>query len=149
VAAAPVEVRPAVAADSAALAVLGAELGYVATPAATRCRLEAIGARTDQALFVAADRSVGVVGWIHVFEALRLESAPFAEIGGLVVAAASRGRGIGRALVAAAQEWGERRGMATLRVRSNVTRDGAREFYLRLGFAISKSQAVFVRSLKG
>jgi GNAT superfamily N-acetyltransferase len=144
-----VAVRRAVAADSRSLADLSTELGYPATEASTRRRLESISGQADHALYVAEGPSLGVVGWIHVFLALRLESEPFAEIGGLVVGAANRGRGIGRALVAAAGGWGAQRGAATLRVRSNVVREGAREFYLRLGFAISKSQTVFVRSVDG
>jgi GNAT superfamily N-acetyltransferase len=142
-----VAIRPAAEGDIEALTALSGELGYAATRGATQRRLQSIRARGDQALFVARAEPRGVVGWVHVFEALRLESEPFAEIGGLVVGSESRGRGVGSALVRAAADWGAARQLASLRVRSNVVRQGARAFYLRLGFEISKSQAVFVRGL--
>jgi GNAT superfamily N-acetyltransferase len=96
----------------------------------------------------AAEEAAGpVVGWIHVFAAHRLESGPFAEIGGLVVGEEARGRGVGKRLLAAARSWAFERGIRELRVRSNVLRERAHRFYEREGFARSKEQAVFVQSL--
>ena len=84
-----------------------------------------------------------VVGWLHAFVALRIESSAFAEIGGLVVAQSERGRGLGQQLVQAAAAWARRKGLQNIRVRSNVVRKETHAFYLHLGFAQSKAQMVF------
>ena len=68
-------------------------------------------------------------------------------LGSLVVEPAHRGAGAGRRLVAAAEDWARRAGLAALRVRSRTTRDGADAFYRRLGFRRTKEQAVFEKEL--
>ena len=141
------DVRPASPADAPALARLSAELGYPSEPASILRRLEALLARPDHAVWVAAPATGEVVGWAHVFVSRRLESDPCAEIGGLVVEPGQRRRGVGRRLVAAAAEWGSAQGCARLRVRCRVERDGAHGFYARLGFARSKTQGVLDASL--
>ncbi len=80
---------------------------------------------------------------MHVGELLTLESDPAAEVFGLVVDAAHRGRGVGRLLMEAAEAWAARQGYAEVRLRSNVVRKDAHEFYGRLGYEVSKTQANF------
>jgi GNAT superfamily N-acetyltransferase len=94
-----------------------------------------------------AEAAGEVAGWLHAATALRLESPPYAEIGGLVVEERRRGQGIGERLVRAAIGWAGERGYAELRVRSNVVRADAHRFYRRLGFASVKTQAVFALPL--
>lgn len=77
----------------------------------------------------------------------RVGSDPFAEIVGLVVGAAWRGRGIGVQLVAAAESWARRAGASQLRVRSNVVREATHRFYEHRGMTRTKAQAVFVKRL--
>jgi GNAT superfamily N-acetyltransferase len=64
-----------------------------------------------------------------------------------VVAEAERGRGIGAALVAAAEEWAAARGCGALRVRCNVVRKRAHDFYRRERFREIKEQKVFERKI--
>ena len=144
-----VATRRAVAADAEALADLSTQLGYPTTVAAARRRLARIVGEQGHALLVAESASADVIGWVHVFVALRLESDSFAELGGLVVAPESRGRGAGRLLVDAAARWSSEQGLRTLRVRSNVVRHEANAFYSHLGFDQTKSQTVFARRLDG
>jgi len=61
--------------------------------------------RQDDHLVLAAERNGRVVGWLHAFVALRIESAAFAEIGGMVVDASGRGQGLGQQLVRATATW--------------------------------------------
>jgi GNAT superfamily N-acetyltransferase len=89
-----------------------------------------------------------VVGWVHVFLALRVESDQFAELGGFVVSRKYRRSGIGRQLLAAAEEWVVSRGVAKLRVRSRSDRNDARVFYEKLGFSTTKVQNVFDKPMK-
>ena len=88
-----------------------------------------------------------VVGWIDVGVTRHLQSEPSAEIGGLVVSSEARNGGIGRRLVAQAEEWALQRGLKRVVVRSQVAREGAHRFYLREGYERTKTSAVFTKKL--
>lgn len=133
--------------DSDVLAALSGELGYPTDPAALRSRLGLIDRREDELVLV-AERAGTVVGWVHIFAAVRLESEPFAELGGLVVRTDVRGIGIGHALLASGEVWARDRGFRDLRVRSNVVREHAHAFYEGCGYHSSKTQRVFVKRLR-
>ena len=109
-------------------------------------RLRSIGTRPDHAVLVAAD-GPRLLGWVHVFVTRLLETDARAEIGGLVVDEACRGRGLGKALVRSAEAWARSYGLRLLRVHSNVTRERAHRFYEREGFREEKRQTVFTREL--
>ncbi len=64
---------------------------------------------------------------------------------GLVVSQACRRAGIGRALVAAAEQWQTERGVAAICVRSNVVRPESHPFYESLGFARYKTQHAYIK----
>ena len=115
------------------------QLGYPASAADIARRFTRFDGRTDQALLVADDRGE-VVGWMQVVAYPYLESDESAEIRGLVVADSHRGRGIGAALISAAEAWAAQHGCQTLRVRSNITRGRAHAFYERHGFERVKTQ---------
>lgn len=138
-------VRLAAAADAPAVALLAAELGYPTNRVQVEERLAAIAATTSQVVLVAELDGL-VVGWLEVVEMLRVESGRFGEITGLVVTSAHRGAGVGGVLVEAAWAWCAARGLAELRVRSNVVRSDAHRFYRRLGFAVTKTQVVLRRT---
>lgn len=105
-------------------------------------RIERLQAHEDHCGFVACTGEQ-VVGWIHGFDAFRLESEPFVEIGGLVVDENLRGQGIGRQLIEQVKGWAIERSVSKLRVRCNTRRTDTHAFYRKLGFAESKEQKVF------
>jgi GNAT superfamily N-acetyltransferase len=127
-------------------AALCTQLGYPTDEAAVRARMTQIAGDAHRAVLVACLDEV-VVGWIDLSVEYHLQSEPAALIGGLVVAEAARGRGIGRLLCKAAEEWARTRGVARLRVRSNAIRERAHAFYLRDGYARVKTSAVFEKTL--
>lgn len=137
--------------DAEDLARLSGELGYPAVEEELRRRLEELAGRPEHAVFVAESvREKGrgeVVGWLHVSLSYHLESDPFAEVLGLVVAGSQRSSGVGATLVSEAEAWARDRGVRELRVRSNVVRERAHGFYLRQGFQRIKTQAVFSKVL--
>lgn len=142
-----VAVRPARPGDLDRLTELCGQLGYPAVPEEVARRLTALSGRPDHAVLVAVDEADRPVAWVHVGEVHRLESGPFAEVGGLVVDEPVRGSGIGGRLMAEAEAWARERGVLVLRVRSNVTRTRTHEFYARLGYSRRKTSHVFEKSL--
>ncbi len=137
------EIRPA---DAAAAARLSGELGYPASSEEMRRRIDSLARMPDHAIYVACI-SGEVVGWIHVHVSHHLQSEPRAEIGGLVVSSEARGGGIGRRLVAVAEEWARQQGLKSILVRSRATREDAHRFYVREGYRQTKTSAVFTKSL--
>ena len=133
--------------DAPELARLSTQLGYPMTEAQALERLAAIAGHADHRLFVA--RRAGLVaGWLQVSRPRIFETPDSAEIAGLVVDEAHRGRGIGPMLLRAAEDWARASGCAALRVRSNVIRGLAHAFYVREGYAEIKQQKVFEKRLE-
>lgn len=137
---------PAGETDAGRIAALSGQLGYPAAEEDVLGRLRAIGQRPDHAVFV-AEAAGRVVGWVHVYTVATMESPAHAEIGGLVVDEAHRGRGIGRALMQRAEAWARDAGLGMVRLRSNVIRAEAHDFYERIGYALVKTQKVFAKVL--
>ncbi len=135
-------VRDAQPGDAVTLAPLVGLLDGVGRVRDLRGRIVGMPPR-GHALLVAESERGALVGWIHVFAAWRMTSEPFAEIGGLAVAPDWRRQGVGRALLAAAEDWARRQGCRALRVRVGQARHEAPAFYQAAGFRALKQQAVF------
>lgn len=143
------KIREATLSDAAALAALSIQLGYPSTPEEMAERLRVLVSRSGTSgngVLVAEDES-GVVGWLHVSGMFFLESPAFAEVLGLIVDEAHRGRGVGKLLLDGAARWAADHGFDKLRVRSNVIREDAHRFYEREGFRRVKTQVVLDRGL--
>ena len=139
-------VRDATLADAARLAELSGVLGYPNSMAAIRDRLKRLRPRSGDIVFV-ADQLPPVMGWVHAAEQELLDSGRRCEILGLVVAPEGRGRGVGRQLVLAVEEWASERGLGQLTVRSNIVRAESHPFYERLGFVRLKTQHAYHKQL--
>ncbi len=87
--------------------------------------------------------ALGLIG-LHSFPALHA-AAPVCYITALVVAAAARGRGIGRRMLDAADAWARERGCRRIVVTSAEHRADAHTFYERSGFEHTGRR--FVRTL--
>ena len=133
--------------DADAVATLCGQLGYPADARSIRRRFAHIYGYADHALFVACVAGAAVVGWVHAHGKRLLEVEPFAEIGGLVVDSAYRGRGVGRALMAEAERWALDRGYAEIILRSRSDRAEAHRFYKGIGYAQVSSQHKYRKSL--
>jgi GNAT superfamily N-acetyltransferase len=134
-------IREANKSDAAVLAKLSGELGYPITTVDMESRFDKLFTNLDNGIYVAELDSI--VGWIHVAVIQSLESNPFVEICGLVVAESYRGTGIGTQLVARAESWAQEKGYNHIRVRTNVLREETRKFYNQVGFQSKKTQEVF------
>ena len=138
-------IRKVLEADAVPITRLSNQLGYPLSTADTLQNLRAMN--SDDEIALVAVKGNEIVGWIHAFKTVRLESGTFAEIGGLVVDQQHNRMGIGRALVENLREWCTGKGIVSLRVRCNVKRSEAHEFYKAMGFAESKQQKVFETAL--
>ena len=141
------KIRRAKASDAPRLAVLAGQLGYPATTAQIRVRLQGIQPASQNAVFVADSKKYGVVGWLHVSREALLESDVRAEVNGLVVADGHRSLGAGARLLAAAEDWARKHGCKSMSVRSNVIRERAHKFYERNGYEHFKTQKSFRKPL--
>jgi GNAT superfamily N-acetyltransferase len=141
------DIRIAAPEDAEGIANLSAQLGYPTSPREAEIRLAEIRGSQEQEVFIATSPRGEVMGWIHVFCALRLMTEPFAELGGLIVDEGRRGQGIGKSLLHKAERWAQERGARSFRIRAGSTRAGAHRFYAALDYEKVKSQEIFEKVL--
>ena len=140
-------IRPMTEQDAGDVAALSTQLGYPASAPEVQRRFFGVVRASAGVVFVAESAGGAVVGWLHVFGLHLLETAPFAEIGALVVDRDARRGGVGRALIVAAERWAREAGYGAIRVRSNTVRTAARPFYEARGYELIKTQYVFQKAL--
>lgn len=126
---------------------LSNQLGYKTQNADIKKRLKKVLENTDNCVYVATENEK-IVGWIHGFYSLRIESDFFVEIGGLVVDENFRKNGIGKKLVDKVMEWSKLKNCEKVRVRCNVIRKESHKFYENIGFEINKEQKIFSKPVK-
>ncbi len=136
-------VRPMTLSDSREVASLSNQLGYPSSASDIEKRLGTMTQRAHLGAIVAEVTDGGIAGWIHVFGVWLLQEDAFAEISGLVVDANSRGQGVGKALLEAAEKWARDNGYTGIYVRANTKRSQAPPFYERMGYNTVKTQYVF------
>jgi ribosomal protein S18 acetylase RimI-like enzyme len=92
-------------------------------------------AAQDGAALLVATGAGRVAGFVSVSSRRHFTGDIDAYIGELVVAAGAEGRGAGRALLAAAEDWASRRGYDRLTLETGAANARARAFYARAGYA--------------
>lgn len=137
-----VEIREISEADAENVAKLSTQLGYDSNTEQILRRIREVNNSNENCAYVAIFENK-VVGWIHGFYTLRIESDPFVEIGGLVVDAAYRNLKIGKQLVERIKLWAEQHQVKKLKVRCNTKRTESHQFYERVGFKENKRQIAF------
>jgi len=132
-------IRDAEEKDAEALAGLSAQLGYPVKAEEIGARLPRRDDDREGRVFV-AETEEKVVGWTSAHIADHFYVPRTVEISGLVVDADYRGRGIGAALLGEVESWAKAKGIATVRLRTNIVREDAHRFYFRHGYEKVKTQ---------
>ncbi len=131
--------------DTADLLLLIAELGYNVEREELKKTIKELHQR-DGAIFVAVI-SGKIVGSSSVIIDVRLAEGISGEIASLVVSEEFRGLGIGGSLIELAEEYLSKL-VKTIRIRANVIRSNAHNYYKSLGYEEVKEQKVFVKPLQ-
>ena len=139
-------IRRAVPEDVEAIARLVEQLGGGSDPAGLPARLRRIMDQATQAVFVAEGED-GACGFIVAEHRIEVQASESVELTALAVDHDARRHGLGAQLVAAAEAWAMRRGVARIVVRSNVAREAAHGFYPALGYGLLKTQHVYAKSI--
>lgn len=126
-------VRPAVEADSKELGRLMSLLGFPVSQATMKDRLSRFLGSTETALVAATPTELLGAVTLHITPVLH-RPTPVGRLTALVVDDRCRRRGVGRALVLAAEELFTRRGCALVEVTSNQRLSIAHLFYEQLGY---------------
>jgi GNAT superfamily N-acetyltransferase len=127
-------IRPAVAGDSAQLATLVGELGYPANEDFIQEKLTQLSSIPGTKIWV-AEQDGEVIGLLS-FSILPLlhVSGGLGRISALVVGSHSKGRGIGKRLVAEAEHFAWNNACARIEVTSGEHRADAHAFYQAMGY---------------
>ncbi len=131
--------------NAQALAYLLTQLGYPSQPDQIVRRLAALP-RGCSVILVAASGNE-IVGLVQVSLKSIIVVEHSGEIGAMVVGEEWRGKGIGHALLKAAETWAAERSCSTMYVRSNALRKGAHAFYRQIGYEQLQTSLVFTKQL--
>lgn len=127
-------IRAALVNDAAALAQLMCELGYKTAKSEMETRMLAIAEDERYRTFVAV-RDGSVCGMIGTVTNSSYEhNDPGGRILALATLSTMRRRGIGRALIAAAERDFAQRGIKRVALNTQLVREGAHQFYESLGY---------------
>ena len=126
--------RSAQSEDVEALANLITELGYPTSSDDMDRRFQAISADSSYATLVAA-RGGNVLGMVGLhLERFYESNSSCVRIMALVVGSEHRGRGVGRILVSAAEDWARQRGAREIMLTTHKRRADAHRFYVSMGY---------------
>lgn len=140
-----ISVRAVVKADVSALADLLGQLRYEVQEDELERRLEQVMAAPDHMAFVGhVDETIR--GFIHVYGRPAFEKPPQAVIQAIAVDAPARRNGIGKRLIAAAEQWARDQGYGSVTLHASTDRAGAHAFYTALGYHRAATSVLFRRS---
>jgi GNAT superfamily N-acetyltransferase len=128
-----ISVRPMVSLDVPAVKGLLFQLGYFLEFEEVRRRYRIVAVSVDHVVLVAEQLGL-IVGFCHIYGRPALDKPPEAVVQVLVVDETSRGGGVGKAMMRAAEGWAVDRGFTSIALASDIVRAQAHEFYDSIGY---------------
>jgi GNAT superfamily N-acetyltransferase len=128
------------------VATLSDQLGYPVSRSDLLKRFTKISSEKRHKLFV-YEENTKVLGWIHLECVEDLIEEDKVEIKALIVDENSRGKGVGRALIEAAEKWGKTYHLHTIYLNCNILRERTHQFYERQGFRKYKTSLFFEKTV--
>jgi predicted N-acetyltransferase YhbS len=128
-----IEIRAAELHDAPAISELLSELGFPSSAAVVSERLEALSVAGESILVAVRGGEVLGLLTLHITPVLH-RPTPVGRLTALVVTVRERGKGVGRLLVNAAEQFFAARGCELVEVTSNLRLADAHSFYRRLGY---------------
>jgi GNAT superfamily N-acetyltransferase len=142
-----ISIRPMTVEDIPTSQELLLQLGYPLDEEELGRRYASVSGTRDHALFVAEDGG-RIVALCHVYARPALDKPPEAVVQALVVDSASRGSGVGTAMMATAEVWASVHGFTSVALASSVARSGAHAFYEGIGYRQTATSYLFRKDLK-
>lgn len=139
----PPIIRKATPADAAEIARLSTQLGYPASVETFAARLHKLIDSPRHAVLVAVGDGNRLGGYVATEQRMSLALGERVEIVALVVDSQARRTGVGKALVAAAEQWAIDAGTPDVFLRSNILRPESHPFYESLGYERTKTQHAY------
>jgi GNAT superfamily N-acetyltransferase len=142
-----ITIRKAQPEDARVVALLSEQLGYPASSEDILNRLSHIKSDESHVVYVAELTDKQVIGWVHIHTCPLIIADAVAEIKGIVVEEKYRDKGVGKLLMAHAEEWARKKGCKIIWVSSNTKREGVHYFYQRIGYDNVKISRIFHKTL--
>jgi GNAT superfamily N-acetyltransferase len=128
------------------VAILSNQLGYPISKSDLFERFSKLSSQKRHKLFV-YEENANILGWIHLECVEDLIEEDKVEIKAFIVDENSRGKGIGRALIEAAEKWGKTYHLHTIYLNCNILRERTHKFYEREGFRKYKTSLFFEKTV--
>lgn len=142
-------IREAVPGDYEAIHTLNkTALGYDYDIEKTKRMLEHI-ILTGRDKLLIAELGGETVGYIHAADYNSIYSGRMKNVIALAVDECARGRGIGKVLLTAVEDWAKSGGAEGIRLTSGTDREGAHAFYIACGYFHRKTAKNFVKYFEG
>lgn len=133
--------------DAKAIVGLSLQMGsHALSEKETREMIAKFLSQTNEAIFVAENEGK-ILGYVSLYSNFEILTGPQARIDVIVVDENTRGSGVGRKLMAKAEEWAKENGSKTMKLASNAKRPESHIFYEKIGYAKTKEQFQFKKSL--
>jgi N-acetylglutamate synthase-like GNAT family acetyltransferase len=143
-----ITIRPAQKEDCSEITHLTNQLGYPSTLDKICEIMDLVLAHNDHQVFI-AEKENTIVGYIHLIQSMRIGSNPFVEIAAFIIDESLRSIGVGSSLIRESERWTSGLGIKDIRIRSNIIRQEAHNFFQKRGFQNIKTQEVFLKHMSG
>lgn len=121
-------------------------LGYDYPEQETVRKLQALLESPRDRIYV-ADKDGAVIGYVHAADYDVIYAPHMKNIMGIAVSGGHQKQGVGKALLAAVEQWAKGTGAVGIRLVSGESRTGAHAFYRRCGYDGGKKQVNFKKML--